>query len=160
MTYVHTAPTAIARTDAAITSGVQSLADGSVRINFSKVMGTETTTGNWTVSPSLKAGVCPGGTFSPASRSVTRLPSTALQFGYAVQGSATRQIPLSTVITTLNQLLASAKLKLNNQGSQSSFVELAGFRLPLTIPRVTVDIDCGTLCPDLGDGHGRLLSRG
>ena len=30
MTYVHTAPTAIARTDAAITSGVQSLADGSV----------------------------------------------------------------------------------------------------------------------------------
>ncbi len=53
----------------------------------------------------------------------------------------------------VNQELQQIQLKLNNHKVQSSYLKLMGFQIPFTIDRVVIDIDCGILCPDLGDGH-------
>ena len=53
----------------------------------------------------------------------------------------------------VDRLLATAKMRLHNHKVQGSYVQLNGLTFNFQIPRTTVDIDCGTFCPDLGDGH-------
>jgi hypothetical protein len=59
----------------------------------------------------------------------------------------------TTFAAEVQQKMTGMQLKLNNHNSQTSFVEVGGFQLRFDIPRTVVDIDCGTLCPDLGDAH-------
>lgn len=54
---------------------------------------------------------------------------------------------------SVDSLLATAKMKLNNHQTQSSFVEIRGIQLGFQIARTSVDLDCGTFCPDLGNGY-------
>ncbi len=55
--------------------------------------------------------------------------------------------------TDVDRLIGSMKMKLNNHRTQSSSIQIASFTIPFQIPRAVVDIDCGTFCPDLGDGY-------
>jgi hypothetical protein len=44
-------------------------------------------------------------------------------------------------------------LRMHNYQSQGSYVQWGTTKLSFEVPRHRVDIDCGTLCPDLGDGY-------
>ena len=68
-------------------------------------------------------------------------------------GEVRHHIRGTTFASEVQQRMSGMKLKLNNHNGQTSFVEVGGFQLRFDIARTTVDIDCGTLCPDLGDGH-------
>ena len=67
---------------------------------------------------------------------------------------ATHRIRATNLASGLEQSLRTMKLRLhNNNNSQQSYVEVGGFHVPFSIPRVVVDIDCGFFCPDLGDAY-------
>jgi hypothetical protein len=127
-------------------------ANGLIRMPFEMAF-TEPLEGTFVLKPTIRAGVCPGGGFLPTSRTVTRIPSGGLTFAYGVSPGEVRRIPARDLASQLNLVVGGTKMKLNNQGSQSSFIEVAGNRVNFAIPKVTIDIDCGTLCPDLGDAH-------
>jgi len=64
-----------------------------------------------------------------------------------------RHVRINQFVSGMDQSLATTKMKLNNHKVQSSFIEVGGRRLGFQIPRTVIDIDCGLLCPDLGDAY-------
>lgn len=65
----------------------------------------------------------------------------------------TYRINATDLARNLDEQLARTKVYLNNYKTQSSYIELKGFHFPFQIKRGEVDLDCGLLCPDLGNGY-------
>lgn len=65
----------------------------------------------------------------------------------------THHLSATDFASEVDRLLASARMKLNNHQSQSSYVSLQGVQFSFQIPRTSVDLDCGVLCPDVGNGY-------
>ena len=120
--------------------------DGSVQMTFSKVVA-----GN---QQSLRLRVlappaCAGASVSPAERVVNDFPATV---AFTVQmPTQTHRIDLGGAVNLLDLVLNSLEIKLHNYRSNDSFLKIGGMTLPFTMPPARVDLDCGTLCPDLGD---------
>jgi hypothetical protein len=107
--------------------------------------------GPWTIRPAVSPSKCPRVTYSAPSVVINNPYTGRFAFTAAASGSMRRHISLQRVLPQLNTLLQSARLRLHNYHSQQSFVQLAGVQLGIQINPAVVDIDCGTLCPDLGD---------
>lgn len=127
-------------------------ADGSVRLTYSAVFPDDELAGTEVrVVPSLTPGVCSGGTWSPSSRQA-RIPSTGANFTYNVAAGATYRIGADGVAAAVDSFLRTAELRLHNNREQGSFVQISGIRFEFSIPVIRIDLDCGTFCPDAGDG--------
>lgn len=128
-------------------------ADGHVRMAYSIPVG-EPQTGSFTVRPTLRQGACTGdGVWEPVNRKLGRIPATGVNFAYRVSPGNTVRVRAASVAQAVDQYLGSLKMRLNNHQTQSSSIQIGGLSLNFNVPRTTVDIDCGTFCPDLGDGH-------
>lgn len=131
----------------------QLLADGRIRLGYRFAFPLETSSVNLSVSAAMRQGVCSGGSWSPQRAQVNRVPSTAPLLNYAGPVGHVYRIKGVDLARSLDTTLTSMKMKMNNYQSQSSFIELLGFSLPFQVQRTVVDIDCGTFCPDLGNGY-------
>jgi hypothetical protein len=64
---------------------------------------------------------------------------------------------LAYVATQVSPLIQDTKLYLNNHNGNSSYIKLpailGGTQQGFTLPPKVVDLDCGWLCPDLGDAY-------
>jgi hypothetical protein len=62
---------------------------------------------------------------------------------------------LSYIATQINAQVQDTQLHLNNLNGDTSFIKLpsafGGGKYPFSIPKKVVDLDCGSLCLDLGD---------
>jgi hypothetical protein len=124
--------------------------------------------GPYTVTPKLASGVCPYGTWDPAQRTQVGPASTAdnpirlgISFAYAPPSKVTR-VPAPLVASWLNGALSGMRIHLDNYGPQhgqshhepnASYLAMGSTTLPFTIPDFQYDIDCGILCPDLGQAR-------
>lgn len=116
--------------------------------------------GSYRVVPRLDAGVCPYGAWNPSSRQVLA-PSTTANFTYNGPSKVLR-VPATLVAGALNSALQGTLLHLDNYGpmhgqshqlDNGSFLRWGGITYPFTLPEIQYDLDCGFLCPDIGQAR-------
>lgn len=122
--------------------------------------------GTYTVRAKLDAGVCPYGTWSPASRTATSPTGTApvargVDFTYRPPSTVAR-VSAPLVADWLDGALNSARIHLDSYGplhgqshheANASYVSWAGATMPFTIPDIQFDADLCWLCPDFGQAR-------
>lgn len=125
------------------------LADGRVKLDYSTIATSEEQ--DYVVQPILRAGLCAGGTWSPATREVNA-PASGVNFQFSANASQTIRLSAIELGNVVHNLVSNMLLKLHNHRIQSSFVQIGGVQFNFNIDAARIDIDCGTFCPDLGDG--------
>jgi hypothetical protein len=122
--------------------------------------------GSYVLTPKLRSGACPYGVFSPTTRTtdyfnVANKTISSQNFSYAGPAHVTR-IPTTLAVAALNDALSTAKLHLDNFGpahgasnqlDNGSTASILGLSTTFTIPEYDIDLDCGLVCPDLGQGR-------
>lgn len=120
--------------------------DGSTVMRFSKTFAQNTQ------SVRLKLVVppaCTGASVSPVEKTVTDFPDSV---AFSVQTPMTsHRIDLNSAVNLIDLVLNSLQLKLHNYQSNDSYIKIGGQTVPFTLPVARVDLDCGTVCPDVGD---------
>lgn len=80
--------------------------------------------------------------------------TTLVWLGFITTANANiHRVKAVDVARAIDGVLNTMKMRLNNHKTQNSYLQLLGYRAGFNIPKVVVDIDCGILCPDLGDAH-------
>jgi hypothetical protein len=114
----------------------------------------------YTVTPRLDPGLCPYGAFSPTTR-LAHAPATGVSFTYNGPTKVLK-LPATLVAAALNSAVQGTGLHLDDYGpmhgqshqlDNGSFLRWGGITYPFTLPEIQYDLDCGLLCPDLGQAR-------
>jgi hypothetical protein len=90
-----------------------------------------------------------------------RAPSSGVNFTYSGPTKVLR-LPASLVAAALNSTVQGTALHLDNYGpmhgqshqlDNGSFLRWGGTSYPFTLPEIQYDLDCGILCPDIGQAR-------
>jgi hypothetical protein len=115
---------------------------------------------SYKVTPRLDPGLCPYGAWNPTTRQVPA-PSTGVNFTYNAPTKVLR-VPATLVAAVLNSTVQGTGLHLDNYGpmhgqshqlDNGSFLRWGGISYPFTLPEIQYDLDCGILCPDIGQAR-------
>ena len=121
---------------------------------------TELPRGTYNVVARLDAGVCRYGAWSPTSQRVLA-PRSSVNFTYRGPSRVLR-VPATLVASALNSAVQGTGLHLDNYGpmhgqshqlDNASFLRWGGVRYPFSLPEIQYDLDCGLLCPDIGQAR-------
>jgi hypothetical protein len=116
--------------------------------------------GRYNVVAKLDPGVCPYGAWSPTSQQVFA-PKTSVNFTYRGPSKVLR-VSAPLVASALNSAVQGTLLHLDNYGpmhgqshqlDNGSFLRWGGVTHPFTLPEIEYDLDCGILCPDIGQAR-------
>jgi hypothetical protein len=116
--------------------------------------------GTYNVVARLDPGLCKYGAWSPTSQRVLA-PRTSVNFTYRGPSQVLR-VPATAVASALNSAVQGTALHLDNYGpmhgqshqlDNGSFLRWGGVRYPFTLPEIQYDLDCGWLCPDIGQAR-------
>jgi hypothetical protein len=121
---------------------------------------TDLPTGRYNVVAKLDPGVCPYGAWSPTTQQVPA-PRTNVNFTYRGPTQVLR-VSAPLVASVVNGALQGTLLHLDNYGpmhgqshqlDNGSFLKWGGVTYPFTLPEIQYDLDCGLLCPDIGQAR-------
>jgi hypothetical protein len=146
----------------AVPTNVDSDAGGAVRASSTGAYRiTGLPKGTFKVTPRLDPGLCKyGGGFSPTSRQVSASAS-GVNFTYRGPRQQLR-VEAPVYAAALNTAVQGTGLHLDNYGPRhgqsfqldnGSKLRLGGFAFPFTIAEKQYDLDCGLLCPDIGQAR-------
>jgi hypothetical protein len=116
--------------------------------------------GRYNVVAKLDPGVCPYGAWSPTSQQVFA-PRASVNFTYRGPSQVLR-VSAPLVASVVNGALQNTLLHLDNHGplhgqshqlDNGSFLRWGGVSYPFTLPEIQYDLDCGLLCPDIGQAR-------
>lgn len=120
--------------------------DGSTGMSFSKIFPASTQSVRFKVE--VPPG-CSGASVSPSERTVTDFPAS---IAFMVQTPLTsHRIDLAGAVNLIDLVLNTLEIKLHNYQSNNSFIRIGGQTMAFTLPVTRIDLDCGILCPDVGD---------
>jgi hypothetical protein len=145
----------------AVSTNPDSGAGGSVRVSSTgSYRITDLPRGTYHVVPRLDAGLCPYGAWSPTSRQVSA-PAIGVSFTY--RGPVRKlRLPATGIASVLNLAVQGSGLHLDNYGPRhgqsfqldnGSWLRWGGTPRPFTLPEIQYDLDCGWICPDLGQAR-------
>ncbi len=145
----------------AVSTNPRSGAGGSARASSTGAYRiTELPRGTYNVVARLDAGLCPYGSWSPSSRRVLA-PSTVANFTYSGPSRVLR-VPATLVSAAFNAAVQGTGLHLDNYGpmhgqshqlDNGSWLRWGGSTYRFTLPEIQYDLDCGLLCPDIGQAR-------
>lgn len=103
------------------------LADGSIRMNYSIVVGkvTDTLPTQFRITPSVDPAVCGSATFTPTSRFAAQYATDA-NFDLQARTPVQHFIPVDNFLLFANGFLSQVRLRLHNDRGQGSFVTIGG----------------------------------
>ena len=116
--------------------------------------------GSYAVTAKLDPGLCRYGEFNPASRQVSA-PATAVNFTYHGPVKILK-VQANLAAAALNAAVQGSEMHLDNYGPRhgqsfqldnGSFLRWGGTSYPFSLPEIQYDLDCGLLCPDLGQAR-------
>jgi hypothetical protein len=120
--------------------------------------------GVYNVVPRLDPGLCKyGAGWNPASRQVSVFTTSKTGVNFTYRGPVqVLRLPATSVAAALNAAVQGTGLHLDNFGplhgqshqlDNGSSLRLGGISFPFTLAEKQYDLDCGLLCPDLGQAR-------
>lgn len=128
------------------------LSSGDVRF-FYKIRVEEAKRGKFIVSASIVNSLYKGGTWQPPLHRLSQVPAKSVDFCYQTPAGNVHWISAQSLASFIDLVANSLKMRLHNNKGGSSYIQSGNHKYNFSFPRTTIDLDCGPLCPDLGDGH-------